>query len=481
MKEPYAYIQKDNATNWESLIFYKRPLPFKSLRISIYFMTILSLEGCSGLYFHDQQREVRAEKAYTEFKVIRENASVEKLVASYADQRVAENELVNFISILDDETQLSTLHDTTWMILKEQTDIELEETRNTIKNAETQKKKKELELADSLNKLPLIQKKATSLVESMNEAALTQARFEATQLLLKESLLLNLENDSVPNDVSIQERLDKLNNTNVLVTEFELKNSTLIENEPKPKSIKDLLGLGLPFNLVNAAASGTNNNFQEAAKTILKNILKKDNNSLVKVSLVFNDPGINLKVISLLQDFARAEEERIKVEINYARQIISFLEENISFLQEHQRYLTDDLNPDSLGIAGAFSVVKKRDDTVGITFAKFAKPCQQNLLKGESDDCRNLRSLYRVLAFNYQNRVSDSKKKNALASQLAGLDARLAIDTARVQVLEREAAITRGISGLLEFYQGGINENDIRNIIAIAQAIGVAVIAGGIY
>ncbi len=446
------------------------------------FITALSLGGCSGLYFHNQPREIQAEKAYVSFKAIRENASVEKLVASYTDQRASEKELESFIDTLDDETQLSTLHDMTWFLLKAETEGKLDKlvaTKGDLEKAVENKKVREMLLVEALNQLPLIHKKGASLLEAMNEAALTQARFEATQLLLQESLLLTLEKDTETSDASVQDRLDKLlNKTTISVTNFSLNNSNqLIENDPKPVSIDELLGVGLPFKLLAVEKLDNSNDAQETARTILRN-LKGDSQS---VNLVLQDPGISVTILGLLQDFARAEEERTKVEIEYARQVISLLETNITFLEGYKTHLEEDLKQDALGIAGAFTIVSNRNDTVGHTLAKFATLCQGNPLRGESLACLNLRALYRALEVNYQNRVSDSKKVDEFNSRLAALDSRRALDTARVQVLEREAAISRGLDGLLVFHQGGINENDVRNIIAIAQAIGVFVIAGGVY
>lgn len=465
---------------WKFRVLERPPIVTPFLINSLFFVATLSLGGCSGLYFHNQPRENQAKKAYESFKTIRENASVENLMASYADQRTSEMELISFISTVDDGTQLSTLHDMTWVDLEKKTKDLLDDTENSLKNAEGPKKDSEKQLTEALNKLPLIQKKGASLLEAMNEAALAQARFVATQFLLQESLLLTLEKDTEISNTSAQDRLDKLDKTTIPVTNFSVnKNNQLIENTPQPKSINELLGVGLPFKLLATEKLDNSNDSQEEIKTILSNLLKGD--SLKSVNLVLQNPGTSVTTLGLLQDFARAEEERTKVEIEYAKQVISLLETNIAFLEEYKTRLKDDLNPDSLGIAGASSIVRNRKDTVGHTLASFATRCQKSPLRSESPACLNFRALYRALEFNYQNRVSDAKKGDELNGRLAALDSRKALDMARVQVLEREAVISRGLDGLVAFHKGGIDENDVRNIIAIAQAIGVSVIAGGVY
>lgn len=474
-RHPDTYEKKEGKSQSFKILPIATPFFVNSL---FFIITALSLGGCSGLYFHNPQREIQAERAYGSFKAIRESASIEKLKTSFIDQRASEEELEGYINTVDDETQLSTLHDMTWFSLKTETENQVVAAKDGLKKAADSKIDRENELTEALNKLPLLQKKGATLLEAMNEAALVQARFEATQLLLRESLLLTLEKDTETTKTSVQDRLDKLlNKTTISVTNFSLNKSNQLENVQIPASISELLGIGWPFTLLTSGKLENSNDAQDAAKAILNNLKGKSQS----LNLVLQDPGISVTILGFLQDVARAEEERTKVEIEYTRLVKGLLEANITFLEEYQTRLKEDLNPAGLGIASAFEIISNENDTVGRTLASLASRCQESPLRGESPNCLNLRALFRALEFNYQNRVIDAKKGAKLDSRLAALDSRRALDTVRVQVLEREAAISRGLDGLVAFHQGGIDENDVRNIIAIAQAIGVFVIAGGVY
>ena len=46
---------------------------------------------------------------------------------------------------------------------------------------------------------------------------------------------------------------------------------------------------------------------------------------------------------------------------------------------------------------------------------------------------------------------------------------------------ERQALIRSGLDGLAAYHAGGLKPEDIANLIRFAQAVGVAVIAGGVY
>ena len=48
---------------------------------------------------------------------------------------------------------------------------------------------------------------------------------------------------------------------------------------------------------------------------------------------------------------------------------------------------------------------------------------------------------------------------------------------AEINLREREAVIMRGLDGLVAFQQGGIDADDVRNLIMVAQAIGIFAIA----
>ena len=86
-------------------------------------------------------------------------------------------------------------------------------------------------------------------------------------------------------------------------------------------------------------------------------------------------------------------------------------------------------------------------------------------------------TLYRQLGDNVQFRVVDAQARDNLENALTVFQAERALAVAEINLREREAVILRGLDGLVAFHQGGIDADDVRNLIMIAQAFGIIAIA----
>jgi hypothetical protein len=442
----------------------------------ILLLSICLNTGCSELYIHSESRETKTVEGKQAFQSIQENSSIEKIILNHKELTNQEENLISLITDMDDKTQLWTLHDSKWSSLEDDTKSELSITESKIESTKFSKLQKEAELKEALKKLPLIQKESIDFIEAINEASLAKSKFEATQILLKESLLTTLLSEPKS---KVEERIKNLSQPSVLITEYEFtKNGKLIEKEATKKSVTELLSLGLPFSIT-ADLINQQTDPQERIKKIIKNTIK--HGIPENANFIFNDPGINVKILNLLQDFSRAEEERVKLEIEYSRIFVKQFEENIIFLETHRNRLKSELEGDDIGITRAFSIIKDRNSTVGNTIAKFSQKCQSSSMKSQSIECQQVRAIFRAIAINYENRIVDKVNNDKLDTKIAELEKLIAIENSRVNITERESLISRGLEGLLEFHQSGIDENDVKNIIALAQTIGVAVIAGGVY
>jgi hypothetical protein len=82
-------------------------------------------------------------------------------------------------------------------------------------------------------------------------------------------------------------------------------------------------------------------------------------------------------------------------------------------------------------------------------------------------------TLYRQIGDNLQFRVIDAQARSDFKNAVEVLKTERALMLTEVNLREREAVIMRGLDGLVAFQQGGIDANDVRNLILLAQAFGI--------
>jgi hypothetical protein len=196
--------------------------------------------------------------------------------------------------------------------------------------------------------------------------------------------------------------------------------------------------------------------------------------------LQLDDPGIAVTIIGLGYDVARAEERRAAAAIDEARRTRALYRAQLAFLVEQERRLRrnstqlkslDDtlrqLSPpvDLEKATVEALVVRLRTEVTRATDTE--RPGRRNTLV----------TLYRQLGDNVQFRVIDAQARADFENALTVVQTERALALTEVNLREREAVILRGLDGLVAFHQGGIDANDVRNLIILAQAFGIFAIA----
>ncbi len=446
----------------------------------------ISSSGC--VYFHDQARQNAAEEAKASFEESIKKGNVSKAVASYDAEQSIEDELVETFHRTDDTTQLIALLSTPWSDLVTFTTSEKNIVEDAIPTTEAKKNQLKTELKKSLEDLPGVKAEKKKVVDALNQAAMQEGRYLATQKLLGESLLVIADDKKKASLVRLNELLD----TTVPVKKYKDENGQLVEDTSDQKKLGTILKMSECLKSTPEANQQEPRGQDESAKMLefsLKCLPKiKD-----KEAFSLEDPGIATTILGLAFDLARAEEERIQVKVNATLREIGLYDEQIAFLNKHNMALTDDLNENGLGVRGVAPLASNPETPVREVLeqqatnyqlahnqaVKATNPSDRKKWIEEKRRARgNMQAAYMALARYYENVIVNSKKRIEFDDRMANWLVKKSLATSEANLREREAVILRGLQGLVAFHQGGITSEDIANIIRIAQTAGIFYIAG---
>jgi hypothetical protein len=414
------------------------------------------LAACGPIYLHDPAGETAAMAAMQHFQAVLERGRVGGLVAGYKAQQATTVETLQALREDDTRTQLVALSSESWDFLIDSTRAELDATDSEIGQREIEKISIEEQLQATLEQQPGLQKKTKDLLDAMNAAAAAEARYVATQKLLSAGLAALV--GTAPDDPSTADTaLKAILAENVPTRSFKQEGGELVEVTGEVTVGKSL---GVDASVIDALGSlprGPDDLFRLIEPgASLRNL----------TGLEVKDPGIAVTIVGLGYDVARAEERRLGTLIDSARRKLGLYADYLEFTSRHQTNLRRNLDrlemfPGSAGVSTA--------TTVRATIEQLAKPDEP------SRDL--LRNIYGRVGEGFLFRVVDAKLRDDFETTLDNLEVEEALALAEVNLREREAVIARGLEGLVAFNKGGIDADDVRNLIGVAQAIGIFVIA----
>ena len=373
-----------------------------------------------------------------------------------------------------EDVELNALLSETWSDLRAAADTDKKAADGDVQVQTVRLKELETELRDRLNELPGVRKQQKTVADAMTEASRTGARHAATQDLLRGALVALADDDPAS--------FGKLRE--ILHNEQPFKRFTVVDGvvsfTEEKDEVEDLVDIEI--GQLPSAPPASAKDLATWGEAIAK-FAKLDKHATFQL----RDPGIATTVIGLGLDVALAEERRMLTEIAIAKEELKLrtdlielyksqskaLEENIGkidFLAEHQFIQGDVVLHASLERFGAMY----RE-----AHAQLMKNPDDDKKAEKTEDLRQrLTDAFLAVAANYHNRVIAQRAIAILKDRIAHTAADRELAIAAANLAEREAVIGRGLEGLVAFHQGGINQDDVGNVIGIAQAAGLLVLGG---
>jgi hypothetical protein len=457
-------------------------------RQAVLFLCAPFLPSC--VYVHSDALQKAAEQAQTEFQAVRSASSSSTYLSKHTAQLVITEQIFDALHESEISDKLDTLLALRWDgpdSLLETTATVLTDCRTSLSNAWEKKRQVQEQLASAIGELPGIQQKLTNIAEAMTAASQTEARYKATQDLLRLTLL-SLVEDGDTRSTSF-DSIKKLLSEKRQYTSYSFpdQNQGSLKEGAKEETVTTLLGLptsGIPTKPPESF---------EDIKPWLETLRNLPTTKPPWGKLQFADPGIATTIVGLGFDFARAEELRTRAEIDTAKQELQLLDAAIARLTEIESTLSQQVDPrreSSLptiarSVANSTETIHQTLDHLVLQFQAAEKQLLSSPASsfGELWDKRNklrgaLHTLFVLLVRNFRTRVVEVEKTNRLLDREEAMNTNRALRIAVANLQEREAAIARGFEGLVAFHQGGISSEDVSAIIGIAQTIGIGIIAG---
>lgn len=440
------------------------------------------LTGC--LYLHSPARQKAAEEARVSFEAVAKQSAASTVATDYATQGELRSAAIHDLIRLNRGIQIDTLASQPWATLLEQTRGELTSSQGALDKAKAAQKTLSPELEKALKRLAKAQEDVKDGLKLVNAASREAARYAATQGLLREALLGATDATRSKSFEALRDVLAK----EYKFTSYSLENGALKSTETKESAEKLI---DIPVDLIPKGAPQS----PADVESLIKKLSGLQQQPLPS-GLTFKNPGIATTILGLAFDVARAEEQRISVAVDMAKRELALRSAQVAFLEEHVRRLTDDLNPQGLGLAAAASTEPDLNTTLRVTLERLALDYQRTdravLAAVAADPAARdralldrihargrLQAVYVGLANNFKRRIIDAQEGEIFANRLSAISTEHDLRDTAVRFGEREAVVGRGLEGLVAFHTGGITSEDLGRIIGIAQTIGIFVIAGG--
>lgn len=445
----------------------------RGFRSAILVFVTSAASGCGGLYLHNDERQATAREAQSSFEEVVASGAVEGLIELYKSHAGLAEDVVGSATESRATVDLASLPNLTWNMLTSQTQDLLNSVLSAKPDARTALEEAKRQLRDALKEKKVAAEDVQSAAEALNQAALAKARYEATQMLLGQTMTIFV---SAVKEEAPEKLKDILSET-IDVQTYKTKGSGgLAEGVSEPKTVSDLLGL----EELTALLSDEGLALGEDPEAILAKLKGVGELSDVAEKLSFEEPGITITIMGLAYDLARAREINIASVTANLRQLVDLRERQLDFLDDYEIVLQADLNNDGIGIAAARQLAASESEVVRSTLERLASQWRAAADQNGRDRARGALILaLAALAINYENRVTKKQILDGFEDEVALLIADDAIAAAEGRLRERQAVIQRGFEGLVAFHDGGIASDDIRTIVGLAQTAGVFLIAAG--
>jgi hypothetical protein len=457
----------------------------------------VSLAACGPIYLHDPAGEAAATAARTQFQETLVKGRLSDLVGTYRVQNAEQAVATRALQKDDVRNATYTMSAKPWAELFQQTTVELDETKKANKDAEAALQDIQTSLAEALGAHEAADTQVDAFLKALNAAADAELRHAASQKLLAAGLqaIVSRQGNGGAGKKALQEVLD----TTLTRRFFEVDPRTggLVE-KTEPKKIRQVPGVGAEISSAVLAADGDP---VKTAQAVLKGIQGLENFE----GLQIGDPGIAVTIVGLGYDVARAEERRLAAMIDEAQRTRALYRDQRTFLDAQEKRLARNL----VQVGSLDECLKELKLLPGVPSPsdstesclkklkfppKVASPSESPDIEevivrlrelavksADEEDRRTYRAilitLYRQLGDNLQFRVIDAQARSDFENAVAVVKTERALMQTEINLREREAVIIRGLDGLVAFQQGGIDADDVRNLIMLAQAIGIFAIA----
>jgi hypothetical protein len=429
---------------------------------------------------HDPAGEAAATAARTQFHDALAKGRLSDLVGTYRAQNAEQAAATRALQKDDARNATYTMSAKPWAEVLQQTRDELSTTQAANKEAEAELQSIESSLTTALKAHEAADAEVDTFLKALNAAAAAELRHAASQKLLAAGLQAIVFRAA--NGGAGKKALEEVLDTTITGRSFKEEDGVLVETTKETK-IRDVSGVGAEVFAVLAAGGDP----VKTAQALLKGIEGLENFE----SLQIGDPGIAVTIVGLGYDVARAEERRLAATIDEARRARALYRDQLTFLAAQKRRLDRNLVQ--------LESLDKRLKELKLLNPKVPPPSDPNAtprspdvedvivrlrelaVKSAGEDRETYRAilitLYRQIGDNLQFRVIDAQARSDFKNAVAVVKTERALMLAEVNLREREAVIMRGLDGLVAFQQGGIDANDVRNLIMLAQAFGIFAIA----
>lgn len=449
---------------------------------TITLLTALSVSsGC--LYLHDDVRQKTAREAKDQFERIAAQSTANAEIASQTKHVGQVLAVLRDLNTETNEIALNALLDKRWDDVLQTVPTQLGHFKGQRDAEVVAQAERKTRLAESLSQQVSASNKTSDLLKAINQAAQQRASYEATQYLLRESLLMFVGSQQSSSIDALKAVLDK----EITFEQYkaDAEERLVPEEKPAKKTVGDLVGLP------SAALSLVDADKPEDIAIILlrlKNVAPKQ----FAKGLTIKDPGISTTLIGLAYDIARAEERRIKVEIDETRRELALVDAYTAALKKEVARLENHVAATAVGLTRVATLRKSGEARIRDTAHRLAAEFQRSHLaligaapdkieertKAKIEARGNLHVMLFALASFYYASVVQAAEIDSLKTQIEFVDAHRQLRLAAVILEEREAVIRRGLEGLVAFHDSGISREDIRTLIDIAQMAGIFAIAG---
>ncbi len=470
----------------------KHPIPIvqrrmkTGARIIALTLATMAASGCSALYFHSDALEGLAKEARTELQgVFGKNLAGDLSDQIKADQGFA-LDLIRSLSEISNDTQLNALLSQKWGKLLVTAGERLEGAEKLAKGATKKLETINKNLARQVEILTGAEEHSIIAAHALQEAVCYRERYAETQSLIAGIVGAQFKQADGGG-------LDAVNDL--------FKKPFSAPEEVKTGSCKDagtvgeLLGLEAPAEITKAIGDKDRIALVEA---IFKNL-----DTLPKLGedtkLALRSPGLSATILGLAFDVASAAELRFKAEVDHWRALKRLREAQFAFAGDWEIRLRRTLevtgsssNLNALLLNPDLRVPNFGDLTVGDGLRELAvvfldarrtflsaSPVTDRIRQQHKRARQNLSSALAAAAESYEILFVMEIASSEFETRATTMETARQAVLAEAALKEREAVLSRGFEGLVAFHESGINAEDIRGLIGLAQFAGLLAIAEG--
>ena len=438
--------------------------------------------GCT--YLHSDARQAKAEAALETWKDIEANSPVGAMGVQFSGHAKTVEAISAAFQKMNSSVRGNALLSMKWDTLIDETDSAIGEVEGWVSSGAANRAALEKEIAEDLGALPEVKKKTAGALSALNEAEKARAGYEATLILLEKSIAAFATEDREKGAALVEEALAE----KVGYPQWSSDDDDLaLSSETKEKTVGELIELPEPIATAAGSLTADGKVPPDQVLAVLALLLEraeareKDKKKQARIGsgLRLDSPGIATTIMSLGYDIARARQLRLQAEISYAKQMLKLQSQIVA---ASTTLLDAGLRKDAVTLKRLVETEVDLDKTPKVREgleALTARARDQNVAEDERSEAKAvLAGAISIVGKSFDNRVHGMGSIELLTNQMERVRTEAQLARNAVDMNERGAFITRGLEGIAAFHRGGFNTESIDNIVQIAQAVGIGIIAG---